>query len=145
MTLSRANVEYILEARLGPLMTKAGMDGTTVDGTNVDMADPIAWSLRQAGYSVADITAPTTAEVASAADDTDEILDLSELRTLENILGNLDDVDVTVGPRREALSQLADQCKSRLEAVKLKVEDAYGYGASVLSTGTLTYEFAEHE
>ena len=145
MTLSRANVEYILEARLGPLMTKAGMDGTTVDGTNVDMADPIAWSLRQAGYSVADITNPTTAEVALATDDTDKILDLSELRTLENILGNLDDVDVTVGPRREALSQLADQCKSRLDAVKLKVEDAYGYGASVLATGTLTYEFAEHE
>ncbi len=144
MTITRANVENVSIHRTGPLMTKASMDGTTVDGTNDDLAGPIGWALRQAGYSVADITNPTTAEVALAADDVDEILDLTELRTLEDILGNLDNVDITVGPRSEMLSQLAKQVEKRLEAVRSRVEKAYGLGAATLETGTITYEFAEH-
>ena len=145
MAISRANVENVLVARVGPLMTKAGMDGTTVDGTNTDLSDPIAWALRQAGYSVADITNPTTAEVALALDDVDEVVDLGELRTLESVAGNLDDVDVTVGPRSEELSQLSVQVEKRIERVQARVEELYGHGAPVFDTGTITYEFAEHQ
>ena len=144
MTISRADVENVSIHRAGPLMTKAGMDGTTVDGTNTDLASPISWALRQAGYSVADITNPTTAEVALAADDVDEVLDLTELRTLEDILGSLDDVDVTVGPRREMLSQLSEQVQKRIKSVQTRVEKTYGLGAAPLETGTITYQFAEH-
>ena len=145
MAVTRANVETVLVARLGPLMTKAGMDGTTADGTNTDLADPIAWGLRQAGYSVADITNPTTAEVALALDDIDEVVDLAELRTLENILGNLDDVDTAVGPRDEKLSQLAAQVQELIALKQASNEGLYGHGAPLLDTGTLTYEFAEHQ
>ncbi len=109
MAVTRANVENVLIHRAGALMTKASLDGTTVDGTNTDLADPIAWALRVSGYTSADITNPTTAEVAAAEDDIDEVVDYAELRTLENVLGNLDDVDTTVGPRSESLSQLATQ------------------------------------
>jgi hypothetical protein len=144
MAVTRANVENVLVKRLGPLMTKAGQDGSTVDGTNTDLADPIAWALRTAGYTTADITNPTTAEVADAEDDVDQVVDLAEYRGLENILGNLDDVDVTVGPRSEKLSQLAAQVQKRLDSVKDRVEDLYGYGASALEVGVITYEFAEH-
>lgn len=145
MTITRANVENVSIHRTGPLMAKANMDGTTVDGTNDDLAGPIAWALRQAGYSVTDITNPTTAEVALAADDVDQILDLTELRVLEDVLGNLDIVDVTVDPRSVKHSQLAKQVEKRLEAVRSRVEKAYGLGSSVLETGTITYEFAEHQ
>lgn len=144
MAITRANVENVTIHRTGPLMTKAGMDGTTVDGTNTDLASPIAWALRQAGYSVADITNPTTAEVALASDDVDEVLDLTELRTLEDIMGSLDDVDVTVGPRKEMLSQLSDQVQKRIKSVQARVGKAYGFGAAALETGTITYQFAEH-
>ena len=144
MAVTRANVENVLVKRLGPLMTKAGQDGSTVDGTNTDLADPIAWALRTAGYTTEDITNPTTAEVADAEDDIDQVVDLAEYRGLENILGNLDDVDVTVGPRSEKLSQLAAQVQKRLDQVKDRVEDLYSYGASALETGVITYEFAEH-
>ncbi|KKN57472.1 hypothetical protein LCGC14_0561840 [marine sediment metagenome] len=144
MTVTRANVENVSIHRTGPLMAKAGMDGTTVDGTNADLASPIAWALRQAGYSVADITNPTTSEVASASDDVDEVLDLTELRVLEDIMGSLDDVDVTVGPRKEALSQLATQVQKRIKSVQDRVEKTYGFGAAALETGTITYQFAEH-
>lgn len=145
MTITRANVEFILIDRAGPLMTKASMDGTTVDGTNSDLADPIGWGLRQAGYSVADITNPTTAEVASANDDVDEVLDFGELRLVENVMGNLDDVDVQVGPRRESLAQLSRQVQKRIDVLRRRIEKTYGLGVSPLGTGTLTYEFAEHQ
>jgi hypothetical protein len=145
MTITRANVENIAIHRAGPLMVKAGKDGTTVDGTNTDLAGPIAWALRQAGYPVADITNPTTAEVAAADDAVDEVLDLTELRTLEDVMGSLDDVDVTVGPRKEMLSQLAKQAQKRIDTVKAKVEESYGHGAATISTGTITYEFVEHQ
>lgn len=145
MAISRANVENVLVSRAGPLLTKAGQDGTTVDGTNTDLADPIAWALRQVGYTTADITNPTTAEVAAASDDVDEVVDLAELRTLESLLGNLDDVDITLGPRSEHLSQLAKQVETKLKRVAKWVEKTYGYGASVLGTGTITVEFAEHQ
>ena len=144
MAVSRANVEYILIQRVGPLMAKAGQDGTTVDGTNANLADPIAWALQTAGYSVADITNPTTAEVALAVDDILEVSALAELRTLENILGNLDDVDTSVGPRDEKLSQLAEQVQRRLDWFSGRVEQLWGHGATELTTGTLTYEFVEH-
>ena len=144
MAVSRPNVEYILVARVGPLMVKAGQDGTTVDGTNADLGDPIAWALQTSGYSVADITNPTTAEVALALSDILEVSALAELRTLENILGNLDDVDTSVGPRDEKLGQLAEQVQKRLDWLAKWVEQLYGHGAAPLTTGTLTYEFAEH-
>ena len=144
MAVSRANVEYVVSGRVGPLMTKAGMDGTTVDGSNADLADPIAWALQTAGYSVADITNPTTAEVASALTDILEVTALAELRTLENLLGNLDDVDTSVGPRDEKLSQLAEQVQKRLDWLAKWIEQLYGHGVAPLTTGTLTYEFAEH-
>ncbi|MCK5307174.1 MAG: hypothetical protein KAJ73_01050 [Zetaproteobacteria bacterium] len=145
MAVTRANVEVNLIRRLGPLMTKAGMDGSTADGTNTDLADPIAWALRQAGYTTADITNPTTAEVAAAESDIDQVQDLSEMRTLENILGGLDDVDISVGPRDEKLSQLAAQAEKKLAAINEKLENLYSWSASPLTTGTLTYEFAEHQ
>lgn len=145
MSISRANVENVLVHRVGPLLTKGGQDGTTVDGTNDDLSDPIAWALRQVGYSTADITNPTTAEVAAAVDDVDEVVDMAELRILESLLGNLDDVDVQVGPRREDLSQLAKQVETRLKRVSAWVEKTYGHGASVLGTGKVKFEFAEHQ
>lgn len=145
MAISRANVENVAVKRVGPLMTKAGMDGTTVDGSNTDLADGIGWALRQTGYSVADITNPTTAEVAAASDDVDQLLDMTEFRTLENIIGNLDDVNVTVGPRKEDLSDLSKQVQKRIDQVEARVKKLYGVGVPSLSTGTLTFEFAEHQ
>jgi len=144
MAVTRANVENVLVHRVGPLLTKAGMDGSTVDGTNDDLAYPIGFGLREAGYTTADITSPTSSEVGDAEDDIDEVVDLAEYRTLANILGNLDDVDTTVGPRSEKLSQLAAQVQKRLEMVQKRLENIYGYGAVALETGVITYEFAEH-
>ena len=145
MAVTRANIETILVARVGPLMTKASLDGTTVDGTNADLADPIGWALRVAGYTTADVSDPTTAEVAAAEDDIDEVIALADLRTMLNTRGNLDDVDTAVGPRDEKLSQLGAQLDRMIKFQRVVLEKSYSYGASELATGTLTYGFVEHQ
>lgn len=145
MTITRANVEAILVRRCGKLLEAADLDGTTVSGSNADLNDPIGWALRQCGYSVTSVAAVADADLVSvSAANTDKLFDLAELRMLETIQGNLDDVDIQLGPRQEALSQLAKQVEQRLERVQARVQREYGYGAPELEAGVITYEFAEH-
>lgn len=145
MSLTRASVEEILIRRCGKLMTAADLDGTTANGTNRDLNDPLGWALRQCGYSVTSVGAVADADLASVATTKyDQLFDLAELRTLESILGNLDDVDIQLGPRQERLSQLANQVERRLENLQMRVQREHGYGAPEMEAGVLTYEFAEH-
>jgi hypothetical protein len=117
----------------------------TVAGSNADLDDPLGWALRQLGYTVADITSVTSAEVVSVSTtNLDKFLDFSEYRVLENILGNLDVVDTKLGPRSESLSQLARQVQSRLDKLAKKLEDLYGFNAPFLEAGFLELDFAQH-
>jgi len=145
VAITRANVEVVLCKRLGPLLTAAGM-ATTCVGSNADLNDPIGWAIRQADYTVASIALVADADlVGVASDDYDQVLDLAEYRMLETIQGNLDDVDVQVGPRREALSQLADQVQQKLERLEARIGRLYGVGLASLEAGYLTMNFAEHD
>lgn len=146
MALTRANAEFLMEARLAPLLTAAGMDGTTVDGTNVDLSDPIARAVRDLGYEVASAVLVADADVAQiTAAQTSEFLDACELHTMNAILGNLDDVDITVGPRSEKLSQLAMQIERKIKRLLAAMGTAYGYGMATPDAGYITLDFAEHE
>jgi len=139
---TRAQVEQVMVYRAGPIMAKAGM-AVTVAGANTDLADPIAWAVRQVGGATADITNPTTAEVAAVAA-IDEMLALSELRLLNNILINLDDVDYKQGPRSEELDQLAQRVAKRIAALEEMLEDEFGHGAAELEGQVIRWEFASH-
>jgi hypothetical protein len=142
--ITRAGIETVVVNRLSPLMLKAAM-AVTYAGANADLNDPIGWALRQAGYSVTDPATVADADVATVtADKLDEVLDLAEYRALETVLGRLDDVDTTLGPRSERLSQLADQVEKKLERLQKRLEKDYGYGVGPLEVGVTTYEFAEH-
>lgn len=96
MSLTRADIEAALIKRAGDLLTTAGLDGTTVNGTNADLGDPIAFALRQIGVTVATLTSPTDAEVAAASTategSTDQLLDLAEIRVLETVLQHILDL-----------------------------------------------------
>jgi len=141
---SRANVENVVIHRLGALMAKAGFDGTTVDGTNADLNQPISWAVHQVEGDVADVSTATDAEVVAVADaSVDELLDYAELKAAEDTLGNLDDVDTTVGPVKEALSQLAKLLEKRIETIQKRVERLYGHGTSD-GYGVMTLNIAQH-
>jgi hypothetical protein len=124
------------------MMAAAGM-AVTVAGSNIDLADPIGWGLRQLDYTAS--INPTTAQVEAVTDaDFDEFLDYVNLALLENISTNLDAVDTTVGPRSEKLDQLTDRVEGRLTRLLEKMRVEYGYGIGTAILGTITHEFAEH-
>lgn len=127
MGLTRANVETILIKRCGRKMLAASMDGTTSNGTNDDLNDPIGYALRVMGYQVTDIAQVADSDLAGVSvEEYDELFDRAELRTLENIAGNLDFVDISVGPRREALAQLSNQVERAVERLQARINRLYG-------------------
>lgn len=125
MTITRANLESVLVQRCGALMSFAGM-AVTVAGSNASLNDPIGYGLRQSGYSVSDISSVANADVAEIEDAAlDMVIDYSEYRTLENISGNLDDVDITNGPESEKFSQIAAQLEKRLARLQSRIDSLY--------------------
>lgn len=144
MTITRANVEAILVQRCGALMSFAGY-AVTVAGSNANLNDPIGYALRQTGYSVASIAAVADADLAVIDDaDIDQILDIAEFRTLENVSGNLDDVDITNGPESERFSQVSAALEKRMARLQEKINTAYGSGVTA-ATSSILYDFAEHD
>jgi hypothetical protein len=143
MSLTRATVESILVKRLSGWLSAAGL-AVTVVGTNADLNDPIGWAIRQLGLTVDDITAVDDTDVARVgSSDYDKLLDLAELRALETIQQNLDDVDIEVGPRSEKLDQLAGRVAKALDRKRAQVQRDYGHGLGTLEAGVITLSFME--
>lgn len=141
---TRAGIESVLIRRCGRLLTAAGLDGTTISGANEDLNDPIGTAIRQLAGHVADLTAVTDSDVSSIdADNLDALLDLAELRSLESALGNLDVVDVSVGPEREALGQLGTRLERAIERKRAHVERDHGIGVTTLTAGVIRLGFQQ--
>ena len=147
MTVTIAQLETILVKRAGDLLTQAGLDGTTHDGTNADLADPVAFAVRTMGGTTTDPTNPADADLVAlgVTDDTlDELLALAELRILETCHSALIDlVDVTIGPRREALGAIAARLEAKITKMETRIAKLYGYGLGTLETGVLPLDFVQ--
>ena len=147
MALTREDVEAILIRRVGRWLIASGLDGTTNDGTNPDLNDPIGRAARGLGVAVASIAEVDDDDLLGIADvDADKLLDLAELRTLQTCLTNYDKVNVTLGPRSESFDQLRN---GMLKAIQLKREQiAADYPAEPedrsLTGGVLVLDFQEH-
>ena len=146
MTLTRASVEAVLIRRAGKLLTVAGLDGATKDGTNADLGDPIAFGLRQLGVTVASPSSPTDAEVGNLADDDqDQFFDMAEIRILETVLNHvLDLVNTEAGSRVDEYSQLANGIQLRLDRAELRARRLYGWTAGTLEASYAYLELAQH-
>lgn len=142
MTVTRANVESILVRRVGTWLTAAGLDGTTVNGTNADLNDPIAQALLQAGYTVATITSVADADLASVPNaDIPMICDLAELRALETAAQAFSTQEVSGYGYSVKTGSSIDAAIARANA---RIAQQYGLGAGgMISGGTLTLDFQE--
>lgn len=130
---TRAEAEAELIARLGTWMTAAGLDGTTIDGTNADLSSPLGYALRV-------VESNTVPDVASA--DLDKLYDLAELRALENVLQNYKKIDGKAGPVEGKADQLGQRMERRLVQLRGYVAATYGVGvtgAVVWTSVTATY------
>lgn len=144
-TITRANFEFILIARVGGIMTACGLDGATVNGTNTDLNDPIGYGVRQAGGTVAAIELVTTADIATVASaDQEKMLDLAELRVLKSCWTNLQLVDIEVGERNVKYSQLATRLKNIIASKQEEVDSLYDFAVASVSSAVWDLNDAEH-
>lgn len=144
MALTRAQVEAVLVRRLTKFLTQAGMAVTT-DGTNADLNDPIGYAVRRMGGTVASIAAVADTDLAViSAADTDQLLDLAELRALQSIETHLVDVDVVTGPVRVSKSQLAAQIAKTIDRKATQIANDYGAGVTA-EIGTLDLNLSSRD
>lgn len=140
--MTRTQAETVLIARCGKLLTACGIDGATVNGTNASLTDPLAWAMRQSGYSPAAFGSVTDTDLAGVAvDDTDKLLDLAEFKALENGLGNFDATDISVGPRSESYDQIRAGVEKILTRKQANITRLYGFGLGTLEAGVIAYDF----
>lgn len=146
MVLTMIQAETILLKRCAKLLTALDMDGSTVDGNNPDLVDPIGYSIRQLGGTVTTITDVVDADLAGiGADDYDEFFDIAELRTLQNVQGNFALVDVAIGSRDEKWGALGNTLDKLIARKEKRVKDLYGLGLKPLEVGVIELDFAEHD
>ena len=141
MSITRTQVETLLIRRAGKRMTFVGMAVST-EGVNDDLIDPISTALQRMGYSPADITDIQDSDL-TGVENVLELIDLAELRLLENILGNMDMVDISIGDRSERLSQFTADLAKAIERKQATIEKQYGIGLGSLSAGVISLDFQQ--
>lgn len=126
MPFTRSSAEAILVHRRGPSMLSCTLDGTTHDGTNPDLADPISSALDWLGQPCDDPSDPTDTEVGGLAkSDRSAFLDLAEVRLLDTMVGRFPGVDFNLGPDQWKLAQLRDSLVAQLAVKRADVARLY--------------------
>ena len=148
MPATVAALEGVILSRCSTLLVDVGMDGTTQDGTNSSLRDPIGFGLRQAGGTVATFGAVTDADVQTVDPaDLDMVADLAEYRALQNAYGrSLGKVDLAVSGALNVSQHLSDRAKNLERALRDRaayVRAAYGLGAATLSAGVNSLDFVQ--
>lgn len=104
MTLAEALT--LIDDRCGALLAQARAATGDPDKPNLETC--VGWAVRALGYTTASVLYPSDAEV-QAVTLLDALIDVAELRTLESIFTNLNQVNITTGPVKEDLSDLAER------------------------------------
>jgi hypothetical protein len=135
---TRSDIELELVQRASAWLTAASM-AVTYAGANASLNAPIGWAIRQSDGTVAAPALVTDADVATLdSADLDQLLDLAELRTLENVLANYALVDAKAGPVEAKSSQLADRLERRINQLRSWIAQAYGIGGYTAFSVQLT-------
>lgn len=125
--LTRAGFESVLIARVGRKMAAAGLDGTTKDGTNADLNDPIRRAVQSMGVATADPVTVADGDLASFSGfPAEKLFDLAHVAVLHNILGNWAYVDQQTGQDYQNLNQFADQVRQEIASLEARLEKPYG-------------------
>jgi len=142
MSLTRAQAEQVILRRVANFFEVVGLDYQTKDGSNVDLNDPIASDLRNFAIFPDDHALVDDDDLASLADeDTQQFFDIAELRSLESALNQYTKVDLKVGPRSEAFSDLQKSMEKRIAKMKDTLMIRWGFGILSLEAGVIDANF----
>lgn len=141
MTVTRTQVETLLVRRAGKRMAFVEFSKET-DGENPDLSDPISFALLAMSITPADITTPTDADLATVTNEQiGELLDRAELRLLQNILGNMDAVSLSVDGRSESYGQITVSLEQAITRLQTKVDNDYAGAGNTLTGGLIIQNF----
>ena len=140
MTLTLNNATTVLGSRLNKLLLAIGLDASAID-----LNDPIAYAVRDLGYTVADATQVVNSDLSSiAAAEENQFLDVAEYRGLETAQNNLAvKATMAVGPRRQHYSDIAAILDKILVRKAKILEKQYGFGLTSITAGVIDLAFAE--
>jgi hypothetical protein len=137
-TFTRAKVERVLIRRCGRLMSFARLDGKTDVGSNSDLSDPISLALRDVGVTAFDPVEPSDADIASVTEsDRSRFLDIAELRCLESVQNNIDEVSEKQGTDNQEWNTWFETLRKRIADKRKALQDVYGFGMGSLKAATL--------
>lgn len=131
--------------RLGRVFRAIGMDDLD-DGNNQDLVDPLVYAIEALGGTVAGAETVTDADLTTVTDAA-ALLDLAELRALENAAENYILVDVTDA---NGVSRKDNQLGARLDAMvaarRTRIAVTYPTigSSSSISTGTIDLGISPH-
>ena len=135
----RSDAEAYLVSRLGKSLIRVGKDGTTKTGANLDLAQPISYTLCLMGFPVVSLTVPADADLASlAAGQFAEFYSRATSATLEALVGWCDEVDEKGGTQSQALSQFAKQLQMQLDTLDARILRRWGDNPNPVIFGTMT-------
>lgn len=126
--LTRAGFESVLISRAAGKMKLAGMDSTTKDGTNADLADPIRRAVQSMGVVTSDPVSPADSDLATFTGfAVEKLYDLAHVQLLYNILGRGEDFfDQATGQDQQKLSQVAEQIQADIAKLESRLKEPYG-------------------
>lgn len=139
MPINRAAVETALISRIGRRFTFIKLNGTTHDGTNADLNDPIREALGYLGVVPVDPTAIADVDFATVtAGGLTKLYDVAELRCLETVAGNWDQFDQTKGISQQMLGKMLDSLLALIKDKRAAILAQYGIGLGQLTGGGVT-------
>ncbi len=145
MALTRANIEVLLIKRCSKVMAFIGLDGTTENGANADLNDPIGVGIRQCSGTVDNFVLVDDEDVGTVnSSDYDKMIDIAEYRLLSSMISNFDKYGLKVGPRSGYQSQVREGIEKRINDLREELEKAYGYMAPSPEVGVLRLDIADH-
>lgn len=138
MPLTRATLEGRLVRSNRGVMEKVGWS-TAADGSNADLAAPIASALWEAGYPTADPSSPADADLAAVPLSRWGLVSaLADVQTKEALLGTaIGLVTQSKGGHAMNLSDIARRLEDEVARLRQSIARRYTAGSGVVTVGKL--------
>jgi hypothetical protein len=136
-----SDLQATLAGRCGATLTKAGLDGSASSSA---WLDPLAESAREMGVTLASPLTVADADLAAVTQaQVSQLVDVAELRSLENALGNLTKVSQKVSLGAQDWGELRDGLERAIGRLAARARDLYGVGRGTVQGGTVRLDFQE--
>lgn len=140
--LTVIKAEARLVRRRKKWLAAVGMD-TSVGGGNLDVQDALIGAMEWLGAGLGDPGRVTDEDLAFVyAADRPTLLDIADLKLMEAILGNADEVTSSDNQRKKSASDFAKWVQAEIKAKRADLKSRYGYGLGKLTPGSIGLGFA---